>query len=242
MSVGEIREQVLSVVQQHLGEDANRSGAVLYNGWSSLRPGLLYLMGFNPGGDPDMIRETVLESIRSMKDDHCAYTDECWIHLHDCHVEKCNGKSRHQRRVCTLVNALGLEISIKNVFAANALFLRSKNQDTLKMPWELWTKCWPVHRLLLSIVQPKLILCLGNGDGLSAFSLLRSRFSGAPIVQRCGPNGFRDGKWFAGRVAVAQKRPQELECTVVGISHPSRYGITPSLQHYLQQLRGRLTG
>jgi hypothetical protein len=178
MSIGGIRKQVRSVVKQCLGEDANRSGAVLYNGWSSVRPGLLYLMGLNPGGDPDTIRETVLESIDSMKDDHCAYTDECWIrtHLPECDLEKCKGKSRHQRGVCALVDTFCPEISIKDVFATNAVFLRSKNQYSLKGPWELWEKCWLVHRLLLSIVRPKLILCLGNSDGLSAFSLLRSGF------------------------------------------------------------------
>lgn len=236
-------EQVLSVVQQYLGEDVNESGVVLNNGGSSLRRGMLYLMGFNPGGSPGTIQPTVLESIQELKHDHCAFTDECWTKSHpvDCHIDECKGNSRHQRTVCALVNTLDLEVNIKDVFATNAVFLRSQSQDTLKLPWDLWEKCWPVHRLLLSIVHPKLILCLGNGDGLSAFSLLRSKFSGAPIVQHCGPNGFRDGKWFAGRVAVGQVGPQELECVVVGVPHPSRYGTSRSLQHYLQELRNRLT-
>jgi hypothetical protein len=69
-----------------------------------------------------------------------------------------------------------------------------------------------------------------------------SRFSGAPIVQYCGRQDFRDGKWFAGKVAVGQKELQELECMVVGIPHPSRYVITRRLQDYLEQLRARLAG
>ncbi len=237
MSDVEIRGQVLATVQQYLGADVNESGAVLYNGWSSLRPGLLYLMGFNPGGDPTEIRQTVLKSVQELEQNYCAY-DECWKKNHpaDCALKECKGASNHQRRVRALLDTLNLGLSIKDVCATNAVFLRSKDQGTLKGSRELWEKCWPVHQRLLSIVQPNLILCLGNGDGLSAFSLLRSEFIGNPTYQPCGPNGFRDGKWFEGRVVVNQNGPKEHECKVIGIPHPSRYVLTQSLQEYLRQL------
>lgn len=242
MSTGTIREQILSAVQQHLGKDANESGSVLYNGSSTLRPGKLYLLGLNPGGDPSEIKQSVNESVKAtfdkLRSDYCAYEDECWKQNHpvDCMLKECKGESPHQRRVSDLVDALGLGVIIKDVFAANAIFLRTKDQLSLKMPWKLWENCWHVHKLFLSIVQPKLILCLGNGNGLSAFSLLRSRFLGAPTPQNVGPNGFRDGKWFAGRVAVCQE-----PCTVVGIPHPSRFGMSEKLEHYLKELGDKLT-
>lgn len=34
----EIRDQIISEVIRYLGEDAKRSGSVLYNGWNTLCP------------------------------------------------------------------------------------------------------------------------------------------------------------------------------------------------------------
>ncbi len=41
----DLRKELISAVKAHLGEDANRSGAVLYNGWSTLRRGKVYVIG-----------------------------------------------------------------------------------------------------------------------------------------------------------------------------------------------------
>jgi hypothetical protein len=148
MSVGGIHEQLRFAVKQSLGQDANGSGAVLYNGWSSLRPGLLYLMGLNPGGSSEKIKETVLQSIDPWKENYCSYTDECWNRTHPatCDLIECRGESRHQRGVRALVDTFCLEIGIKDVFAANAIFTRTMDQYSLRGPCELWDKCWPVHQ------------------------------------------------------------------------------------------------
>jgi RimJ/RimL family protein N-acetyltransferase len=239
MSVCELRKLVYRTVLENLGDEyADLSGAVLYNGWSSLRPGPLYLMGLNPGGDPAKITQTVRQSIEALQENHCAYTDECWIPEH----RGCRGKSTHQRRVLELIRKFDphLRRYPERVFATNAIFLRSTNTQELKKMKldDLWGKCWPVHQLFLSIVRPKLILCLGNGNGLSPFSLLRERFSEKSEV--CCPSGFRHGKSFFGRVQVNHREGLDcrkwLDCMVVGVPHPSHYESTNGLKNCLREI------
>jgi RimJ/RimL family protein N-acetyltransferase len=261
MSVCELRKLVCRTVSDNLGKEyANMSGAVMYNGWSSLRPGPLYLMGLNPGGNPEEIKETVLESICALQENHCAYTDECWSHL-ECPQEPCpcRGESPHQRRVRDLVGALDRCLDLRNVFAANAIFLRSKDTQELKNrnpDNKLWERCWRVHKFFLKIVRPKLILCLGNGNGLSPFSLLREQLlreqcSEASEVCRTRvaqqeKSGKRGGsgetrtnrplywKSFVSQVLV--NGSEKLHCMVVGVPHPSRCEIIPSRHEITDEL------
>jgi hypothetical protein len=195
MSMENYAEQIRLAIQRYLRDDARKSGTAMQNGWSSLRPGKLYVMGFNPGGNPQAIKRNIGDSIQDLGNSYSAFTDECWIENHDedCSLEECKSKARHQRTVCSLVNVLHPEFNVRDVFATNAIFMRSKYQDTLKGPRELWEKCWPVHQLFISIVLPRVIVCLGNGERLSAFSLIRSKFLGTPKVQHCGLNGFGTG-------------------------------------------------
>jgi hypothetical protein len=44
-------EQVANFARQHLREILHMSGEVLYSAASTLRPGEVYLLGHNPGGD-----------------------------------------------------------------------------------------------------------------------------------------------------------------------------------------------
>lgn len=178
MSDPEIRNMVMSAIKQHLGKDAEKSGAVLYNGWSTLRLSHgLYIMGFNPGGNPDTIKKSIIETLEEIREDYCSYKDECWHKScrEDCRDANHCGKSRHQTRVTELAKILGC--NIRDVFAANAIFIRSNNQDSLAEKLSLFENCWPIHQMFLSIVQPRTILCLGNGEGSSAFSLLRQKLS-----------------------------------------------------------------
>ena len=36
-------------------------------------------------------------------------------------------------------------------------------------------ECWCVHKKMLAVVRPKYIVCLGNGESDSAFSLVREK-------------------------------------------------------------------
>lgn len=224
-----IRDRVILAVEQCLENYASRPGAVLYNGWGTLRPSNdgLYIMGFNPGGDPDDIKTSVIESLKDLKDKYCSYTDECWRKgcLEDCQKHK--GDKLHQKMVKELAEILGYDI--REVFAANAIFIRSKEQSDLQESLKLFDRCWPVHQLFLSIVRPRTMLCLGNGEPSSAFAFLRMKL--APNEK---PNS-EDVKAFSSVTAVSND--ETINVRVIGVRHPSYRWFDPgkNLKLYLEK-------
>jgi len=58
--IGYIRE-----FKDNLKEDLDKSGAVLYSNYYTLKPGKLYILGFNPGGD---LKDKVLK-LQTIKND-----------------------------------------------------------------------------------------------------------------------------------------------------------------------------
>ena len=210
-------EGIIQSVVAHLGSVAKHSGTVPYNGWNTLRPGPLYIMGLNPGGDPQR-HQSIPASLNSVPEEHCAYKDECWGHPRVYGP----GQSPHQKRVCDLVSLLGVDIS--TVFSANAIFVRSKGRASLGDSSSLWEKCWPVHQFFLGVVRPRIVLCLGNGRSLSAFGLVRSKCVGKISNESSDQRSFRDGKWFDGSLPLNNGSMRSVH--VVGAPHPSRFGIT----------------
>jgi hypothetical protein len=146
---------------------AGDSGAVLYSGHDTLAPGRLYVMGLNPGGDPDQL--TVEGSViwRSLVRTRChwnAYLDDNW--------RTPTEPTPMQKRVRYLFESLKVEP--RRTFTTNAIFTRSRTADGLEGLWSNWWNYgWPVHQLFLRVVRPRLILCLGCGDD-SPFGLLRT--------------------------------------------------------------------
>ncbi len=204
------------------GIDLDKSGAVLYNGWSTLSERTLYVMGLNPGGDEkDHLDNTIRKSLIERCWQYSAYEAECWGSF-------CRGKSPHQMRVKRLCAMFGC--SPVDVFAANAIFVRTCNSRRIDP--SLWAKCWPIHQWFLSVVKPKVVLCLGNGEGLSPFSLLRQACENPDFVKIDG--GFRNGRWFRARVPAVGG----ADTVVVGVPHPSRFPISPRLEEFCTNLSG----
>jgi uracil-DNA glycosylase len=218
------RDHVIALARERIPELLNRSGAILYNGWSTVRPGRLYLMGLNPGGKPEQISQSIIDHLQSLHDDHCEY-EVPWMWQNRCAKA---GEHPHQKRVKMIVKCLSERIS--DVCAANAIFIRSCGAADLTDAPALFRRCWPVHELLLSIVRPKIIVALGNSNALSAFSLLQSRCQGPPRIHLVG-SSFLDGKWFEGRLAALGHA-----CTVVGVAHPSRVTPSEKLKRFLTNL------
>lgn len=220
----DIRNTILSAIRLYLGDDAEKPGAVLYNGLDTLCSNNgLYIMGFNPGGDPNTITTSVIKSLEVLKDQYCSYRDECWRKACPEDCKKHQGKSRHQERVCSLVQVLRRDIS--ETVAVNTVFLRSKKQDDLKASWDIFEKCWHVHEKLLSIVRPKIILCLGNGEPRSAFAFLRKKVS--PTTQPSSDHV----KSFVSEI---------VQCPVIGVRHPSYPWFDPvtDLKSFLEKNHG----
>jgi uracil-DNA glycosylase len=225
----EIRDQIISEVIRYLGEDAKRSGSVLYNGWNTLCPSRgLYIMGFNPGGNPDqsMRLEQSLHDDKLMRN-FSSYQDECWYDKcrEDCTNTNHHGDKPHQKRVRRLAEILGYS-NIREVFAANAIFVRSRDQNTLADRKTLFDKCWPIHQQFLSIVQPKIILCLGNGERSSAFAFLKEKLKANEITSG-------NVKVFVSKIPMANG--MVLESKVIGVRHPSRFNSVKDLELYHQK-------
>ncbi|MBV8458885.1 MAG: hypothetical protein JO122_19995 [Acetobacteraceae bacterium] len=190
-------DELLDLVTSNLdrdGEDwSGKPGAVLYSDLASIRPGRFYLMGMNPGGDPDApgcppIRHNLYADRGT---NH--YADQCW----DCaapnicpHLDPATQRVRPeerqqmQRRVCDLIAALG--VKAQKLLSTNLVFHRTRQARDLPN-WHEWcNRCWRVHRVLVRQVQPDWIISLGFGPR-SAYEFLREGAEQHPIPRNGHP-------------------------------------------------------
>ena len=188
-----------------LASIASRSGRVLYSAASTLKPGPIYLLGLNPGGDPATHHDTVSESLEELPERHLnAYLDESW-------AGQPVGCSRLQRRVCWLVQQLGL--SVRSVCASNLIFIRSGDSSGSGYP-QTAKLCWPVHERILRIVKPKVILVFGN-SGISPFRFLQAHYGATRLVSF--PSGHGNWQCFGFELPSGVR--------VIGLPHLSRYAV-----------------
>ncbi len=137
---------------------ANRPGKLLYSGTEALRPGPVYLLGYNPGGEPDHETASILSHIcASTSATRNEYLDAAWATRTYSFPA---GMAPLQRRVHYLLTALGLDV--RTVCASNLIFVRSKSAQHLETPRQLAEQCWPVHQLLLAMVRPGSIISFGK--------------------------------------------------------------------------------
>jgi len=241
-------EQIRGFVRYSMAKEMySRSGAVMLSGTDAFRLGCVYIMGLNPGGDPKALghRTTIIDSVQERPGFSC-YTDECWQPKCTAPIGECvhleSGRVRpdflvkHQRNILTIAKALRLEIA--DIFSANAVFARSTSLATMKDQSgyslaEWWESCWPVHQRFLAIVRPKIIITLGYGATSSAFGLLHEE-AGHPEWRRMGDESRRGG--WALDAALPLSDGGALDCTVVGVPHPSFMAIGPNLAESLRDL------
>lgn len=188
----------------------NRKGAILYSAWDTLVKGDIYILGTNPGGNPDTnTGPTIgddLKALPSKKDNK--YIDECWY--------KNKGQHPLQRNIACLVSYLGYDLD--KVCASNFVFMQSSGVGGINSQ-DAGT-CWPVHIEILKIVQPKLILAFGVAlSKPSAYRYLRERLN---IIMEDDPIPSGHGDWkccaFKGQLPGTSQ-----SFWVAGLPHMSRY-------------------
>src|SRR3982751_3732883 len=105
--------QLAQFAAETLGALGRESGQVLYSGLETLRPGSIYLLGLNPGGEPGNKRlMTVSQSLKSLPTNKTnSYLDSTW-----------SGRDVLQRRVLWLLAGLGFHP--RQVAASNLCFVR----------------------------------------------------------------------------------------------------------------------
>ena len=140
----------------------NKSGKAFHSGrlaFSGQRD--LYILGFNPGGDPclnrdDTVDRNVEQVLSQWPDNWSAFVDE---------VFKPGGKSYPpgeaplQKEMQNLVRNIGLDI--REVPISDVIFRRSAQADDIsreeKRSWaEL---CWPFHRDVIDRLGVRVVLC-----------------------------------------------------------------------------------
>jgi hypothetical protein len=138
------------------------SGRVFYSGRGAFSaPNDAYILGLNPGGDPDrQVAETVSADLQRFRDGPgwwSAYADESWHGA-------APGTWGMAPRVLHLLNSLGLDP--RSVPASNVMFVRSSTEATLgSNKSALLEACWPVHRAVIEALNAHVILCLGGTAG-----------------------------------------------------------------------------
>ena len=155
----------VALAESQLESVLDRSGNILYSSVDTLRPGSVYLLGLNPGGDArrlswQTLRRMLKELPSKTKNE---YLDVSW-------QGRPPGQSKLQRRVAELATMIGVDL--RRVCAANLIFVRSKDARSCGYP-ELAEVCWPVHQAILQAVRPKLVVCYGNSSE-SPYAFLHS--------------------------------------------------------------------
>jgi len=139
------------------------SGKVFYAGREAFAgPASLYVLGVNPGGDPDVQHEETVGAhtewvASAAPSDWSAYRDEGW-------KGKAAGTHGMQPRLLHMFRTLGLNPG--SVPASNLVFVRSRREgDIANYLSRFAGVCWAFHRYVIENLRPKVILCLGQTAG-----------------------------------------------------------------------------
>ena len=119
-------------------------------------------MGLNPGGDPVKQRHEAISAhtdgvLHDKPDLRSEYSCESWL-VRGRYCEP--GEGGFQPSVVCLIEKLGQDP--RDVPASNIVFVRTKNAKDLKDKDKLANDCWPLHRKVISQIQPILILSMGR--------------------------------------------------------------------------------
>lgn len=154
----------------------SRSGSVFYSGREAFSTsGALYVLGLNPGGDPEARASDTVENhtaavLRSHASNWSSYRDESWDN-------KKAGTHGLAPRVLHVFDQLGLNPG--NVPCSNLVFARSRREHDIGSELSsLADLCWPFHALVIERLKPRVILCFGKTAG----KYVRNRFDANVLI------------------------------------------------------------
>jgi uracil-DNA glycosylase len=116
-----------------------------------------------------------------------------------------------------------LEVDPRIVCATNLIFQRSRGERDAG-GWELAKTCWPVHDVILKIVQPRVIITFGR----LPFEFIWEKLSGThPTAERSGHGSWQ---WRSSKL--------ETEQVLIGVPHLSRYALQTKVNEDVRRLLG----
>ena len=221
-----LHTQLRAVIESCLAAELDLPGGLVYSAETTMRPGKVYVMGLNPGGNPDKDPFSIRDSLAQLPNQTGNDYADSWS-------DRPAGQAPLQRRIRYLVeNVLGAQL--EETFATNLIFRKTKSARSLNLSID-GDRCWPVHEAFLRIVQPDVILAFGN-SGVSPYGYLlgRSRAAGGMLEEETSESSGH-GSWrLRTFTAVLAGRPTRI----VGFPHLSRYDPTrkPHVVDWLQRL------
>lgn len=204
-------------IKAHLDDaELHRSGAILYSTRASLRQAPLLIMGTNSGG--------------SEKESGTDYTiaNRIFAKKHELTIgwKNDDGFTPLQTRLRALLEKILNIHDIESVPYTNLIFMRTR--DTTSLNWDLARKCWPVNKCILDIVQPRLVITIGNALGNSPYAFLKLKFESSNEQETLSGHGRYQLRYSA--MSNGNKK-----FSVLGLPHLSRYSIMsyPEDQHWV---------
>jgi hypothetical protein len=192
-----------------------RSGEVFYSGRTAFSiPSNLYLLGYNPGTDPqempdDTVEQNIQNAISSWPSRFSSYSDISWN-------GRPPGKAPVQQRVVHMLETAGLDPH--EVPSSNLIFPRSRDEKAIRHEaMRLETLCWPFHQAVINFLGIKVIVCMGTSTAIA----VRRRLSANRHIETFTEKNRREWK--------SDAHANETGIVVVRVTHPSRVAWTNPL-------------
>jgi hypothetical protein len=209
-------ESIVSYIREKIPkEDLDKSGAVLYSNYYTLTSGKLYILGFNPGGDPEEQKEdTIRKDIENRKK---------WDRNYSEYTEKWGkykpGEDPLQKSIRFIVEDI-FNLNITAVCASNLIFLRTRKQEDL-YNWKMKAEeYWPIHKFIITeIVRPRVIISFG----IDTYNFLKEKLTNHNGNERRIP-----AFWSNWKIRlIVNKTVFGRSLVLLGFPHFSRYKLRP---------------
>ena len=204
------QENFKNICKEILSQILNKTGGILNSSGTTLRKGDFYILGVNPGGEdaPPTVGESI-DNIFTSKEN--SYLDQDWS------SEKRNfgiGDHPLQKNLKYLFDYL--KYDLRNICSSNLIFVRTKTER--QCDFNLTEICWNVHRLIIDIIKPSIILTFGKRPYTHIKKLHEKQFfSTTEDTKNSG-----HGKWLCNSFKTNLFGNQAL---ILGLPHLSRYRI-----------------
>lgn len=212
-------------IQTKIPEELKCGYSVFYtHPLNTLKEGAIYYLGLNPGGTAKNAHKEDLSYFEEKKQglNWCDFTAERWKNKKGEYQEV---EAPLQKRVKHLLEfimeALGEEPKIQNVFCTNLYFFRTpKAIDLRRFGDKTSYDCWEYHKCFLKTVNPKVIICNGNGEALSAYSEIRNCFKNSSAREY---RKLLYGTYYLKSFFIETPDWERSKALVLGIPHMSRF-------------------
>jgi hypothetical protein len=187
-----------------LGEELKKSGRSFYSNKQTLQKGKYLVIGLNPGGDPEIIKNTIEDSFKQIEDVNFNAYYENWL---------TNGKiHRLQKNLRYLFAELGTDLRM--VCATNLFYERTKRESDLSnVNTDLYKK---ILFLTLELISPEIIFVFGNKSTNTLLAVMQIDESSNRQIES------EHGTW---KICFIESKFKDKKVKIVSFPHLSIYTL-----------------